>query len=1560
MALLTDIGNWAQKTFSPQQFKQKAQPSFLDRVNQIVNTKFMPGQQMTLAQGFNKATQNFSTDFGNVLRGTGGIQGQQLKNPIIPKIPIISNAAKLSANTFQTATSGLGDIARGGRNVVSGIQQRNPLQVGQGAVNTLFGGAKVATSLMPWSPAGKVFQAGNVLSQSGGDLTQRLGKGIIQGQTGITTLAPNVKEKNINILGAKFDPIVGAGSLVGFTQNPAWAKIFGKTTKLAQYGLKGLALKGGFEGLIQGLDQLPDNPSQKDITNILLTNIAFGTGAEVGTKAVSDVFKKINGTKLAQSIKEDISNRFTSKMVDTVSGPMPFWKKELKILLGQTEDIFGTRQDATQMAQSSIELPSQKIKVVNGKIKVTPNTPQLEQPKIETDSYITEQIKRQEADARSGPQGGVEELIARQKVNKLAGKAVGGNNKKWSPYSTTETPYGTQRVIDPTKTTTTTINNIGEVKVGDHIDLTKQAMGGEIKIEGKVLNIEERTSSFGTKSRTIEVQKPDGEIITKNIGLNEKIDAYKLEPRVKSQPSTQQVELPAQKIKVVNGKIKVTPNTPQLTQPKIETDSYIADQLKKQQQDARSGPQGIMAKIKGGVADFKRKWVEAYSPLIDPVNEYARKNKAEILPTKNIDDQISRVLASDTIAARWLKDNGFEGVVGKDRDLLGQYLIARDNVTGMSRQGKLTGRDFNKDMQFVQSNPQFEERANQVTAMYKQLAQMAEDNGLLPKGTVEKLVAQNPNYVRWERIFNPDEKSVMQGSGKAVASLSKQSVVQSMKGSERAIENPLVSVINRAYKTFNEVERNKAADILTTYRNIPGNPYGLRKLGPKENVGTKSTISVIKNGVKEIWEVEKEVAEAAKNLNKEQMSTWLKVITAPVRLFKAGTTTLRIPFIATNIAKDQLTAFINSERAASTSLMNPKNALESLWESVGHGETFKKLERSGSMGTSFDIYREQPRITLEEIAAKKELGSRILYKITHPEQLLRSYENIVSRGEEFTRIQQFKGTYDALIKEGRTVEDATILAARAARQNTVDFNRFGELSRVLNWVIPYFNAGIQGSRSFLRSAQRNPVGTGAKMVAAVFTPMVASTIWNMATPDRREAYNDIQDYEKENNFIIIPPNPQKDAQGRWNVIKIPLSQEVANLANVSRLYTLQAVDGDRVAAGDVAADLIGATTSLDIKNPVNQFMPQPLKPGLEVVTNKNLYTGKDIVPSYMKGKPKEEQVYKFTSGTARALGKATNLSPLQAQHLVKGYLGSTGTDIMGQIDRTLADKGIIPKEQAGGMDIVDATTARFTKASGGKIIQDAKESADKGWSPRLLTAYDYLHSSKTLDENGLPAKNRNESMAFAQIRLANPQILAREAQEARLKNKMEGDLINPLYELPFDKQRVVLTLASLPPGQDKSDLQKANIDWLKQYWAENSVFFNKLKASGVQITDTQRGPVASAYVQAQMDVQNWKDPQVRAYLDANLAYKNKVREELGLTPLASGGGFSKFGAYTKKPKKVSFKKIKIKKPSISNIKVKKLPKLKLAKQPKIKAIKVKKIKSLLTSKGKGPTIKIKA
>ena len=422
------MDNLIQKSLS--NIAKTVQQRFGQATNTLLNTKFMPNQKMTVTQAVQKAIPNFATDFGNVLRGTGGIQGQQLKNPIIPKIPVISNLAKLSGNTGQSIASGMGDIGRGAYNVGSGIQQGNFLKIGQGLVNTGMGAAKIAAPTTPF------FQAGNVLSQSGGNLTQRIGKGMIQGQTGITGLAPDVKEQQMNIMGMKIDPVVGAASLAGFVQNPAWAKIFGQTSKLAQYGLKGIALKGGVEGLIQGLDQLPDNPSQRDITNTLLTNIALGTGAEVGSQVVSNIFKKINGTKLAQSIKDDISKRFASDTVVTAQGHMPKWKAMMKNMLG--EDIY-TNQSMLGKAESSIELPKMETPVVTGKarikVRMTPveGGPQMQAPKMKTvETQRSNQLRDMVQSAYDNGKISLNEarLLLRTELPNLQGKVVYSMKKK--------------------------------------------------------------------------------------------------------------------------------------------------------------------------------------------------------------------------------------------------------------------------------------------------------------------------------------------------------------------------------------------------------------------------------------------------------------------------------------------------------------------------------------------------------------------------------------------------------------------------------------------------------------------------------------------------------------------------------------------------------------------------------------------------------------------------------------------------------------------------------------------------------------------------------------------------------------------------------------------------------------------------------------------------------------------------------------------------------------------------------------------------------------------------
>ena len=381
MAILSDIGNFVRQTFTPQQVQRtqpQQQPSFMDRVSQVINTNFLPGQQMTVSQAFNKATQNFSTDFGNVLRGTGGLQGQQLKNPIIPKVPILSNFAQMSANTGQSVATGMTGIARGGNNIVQGFKQGNPLKVGQGLVNTGFGAAQIAAAGTP------LFTGANISTQLGGPLNQKIGKGLMQGMTGINGLAPNVKENKIKVMGMEFDPIVGVASLVGFTKNPAWIKIFGKTTKLVEYGLKGIVLKGGVEGLIQGMDQLPNNPTDKDIFNILGPNVLMGVGAEVGTKVAGDILKKVWKSGIVSDMRKQMLSPFAKDIVETMQGPMPRWKAMIKQMKG--ENVYGPRASELGIAESSIKLPTEKPNVNEklGKIKVTPNTPQLVQPKINT------------------------------------------------------------------------------------------------------------------------------------------------------------------------------------------------------------------------------------------------------------------------------------------------------------------------------------------------------------------------------------------------------------------------------------------------------------------------------------------------------------------------------------------------------------------------------------------------------------------------------------------------------------------------------------------------------------------------------------------------------------------------------------------------------------------------------------------------------------------------------------------------------------------------------------------------------------------------------------------------------------------------------------------------------------------------------------------------------------------------------------------------------------------------------------------------------------------------
>lgn len=900
------------------------------------------------------------------------------------------------------------------------------------------------------------------------------------------------------------------------------------------------------------------------------------------------------------------------------------------------------------------------------------------------------------------------------------------------------------------------------------------------------------------------------------------------------------------------------------TNKTFDANKYVTEQTQLQK-DA----QGKTSKLAQAKNEFATKGLDALSPIEKPVERAAggRNN------TVSLRDQLDRSLRSDTIAGQYAKDAGLHKIVNsvKDTKAFDQYVIAK-HAADLEANGIKTGRDLGKDAQLVQSlGPQYENQSKALGLYNNKLLDKTVDYGLVSRETANYLKQKYPNYVPFDRIFS-DSELQGKGNGSGPASLSTQTVIQRIKGSDRQIHSPLESILAKTHDVIAQGERNQAAKAIADTRNIPGNPLGIKPLRTAEDVlarqdaykqlselkparnylqkaisdtqnqirdvtsknkqaagvvaakvndlterikattaegqpltgvGAKKfpefinsagrgsiedlanaylqiqdpafkgqvdkvlrqdlklgsladtlsqtsdqlntvmtkrgelfneaklhadaqakgldTISTINNGIKEIYQTTPEVAQAAKSLNKQQLGLVGKILSYPTRVLRLGATGANLPFAAANVVKDTASSFINSQHPLRASVANPKVFLQALSAAFHHGgENYSELVREGAGGTSFDIARNSAPDTLAKIRSERNIGTKVLYTARHPSELLRAVEDTIGRSEEFGRAKEYFGNKEAALKEGKTSNQAVAYGADAARNNTVNFARAGEYGRVLNSVLPYFNAGIQGSRTLLRNIRDRPVQTGAKIVISASFPVAAATAWNLSDPKRRAAYNDIQDYEKQGNIIIIPPNPKKDANGRWNAIKIPVSQEIANVNNVVR-NGVEAMQKDKgINFPALAGNLTGTATSLNTQSPrqlAGQVIPQAIKPGIESLTNQNLFTGNKIVPDNMKNLDAKDQYGQNTSGTARVLGGATNISPYMIDNTIRTSLGGLGQTGVNAADNALAKLGVIKPEEIKGKSITSGITGRFSGAQGASqyapIDKALKDNFDK-------------------------------------------------------------------------------------------------------------------------------------------------------------------------------------------------------------------------------------------------------
>lgn len=735
----------------------------------------------------------------------------------------------------------------------------------------------------------------------------------------------------------------------------------------------------------------------------------------------------------------------------------------------------------------------------------------------------------------------------------------------------------------------------------------------------------------------------------------------------------------------------------------FNVDKYVSEQLKNRELARKSEKGSLISKTKDFFGELKAKLVDSTAPIEDILNKNVKSNKINLLPEQDIHNQIDRVLRAPTIAGQFARDGGMVDVIRKVDSLknLDQYLIAKHAIE-LEARGIKTGRNITKDGALVDTLfDKYEPFAKTISEYSQKLLDYSAESGLISKDLASTLKSRYPDYVPFQRVFNELEKS--QGFGtNAVASLSKQNIIQKIEGSSREIESPIESLLGKTNDAFRQGEKNVAGRMLAEYEKLPGNPFSLRELKPGDTA--PHTISFLEDGVKRTFETTKEIADAAKSLNVQQLNILGQIFAFPTRIARLGITGINLPFVGANIAKDQVTAFINSNYGLRTSVANPVNFLRSLFSVLKHDDLYQEMVRAGGAGTSFDISRNQVNQTVSRIRSGRNAISKIKYTVTHPQELLRIVEDIIGRSEEFTRMQQYRGTKKALLGKGLNEKNAVIGGARAARDSTVNFARRGEWGTVLNSAFLYLNASIQGTRTLLTNLKTKPITTGAKIAVSALFPMAVVTTWNLSDPERKKAYEDIPDYEKENNIIIIPPNPTQDENGKWNVIKIPLSQEINSIVGAVRRPIESAHGLDPLKFKDFAKSLIGTVSPISptAGSLLSTLTPQAVKPSIEAATNKNLFTGYPQVSQGLENLSPENQIKADTSKFAINWGKRLGVSPIKIDAFIKGTFGGVGSQLTGQ------------------QNVKDAVIARFGKAAGGEVdnrtykeLQDkAREKAD--------------------------------------------------------------------------------------------------------------------------------------------------------------------------------------------------------------------------------------------------------
>lgn len=611
--------------------------------------------------------------------------------------------------------------------------------------------------------------------------------------------------------------------------------------------------------------------------------------------------------------------------------------------------------------------------------------------------------------------------------------------------------------------------------------------------------------------------------------------------------------------------------------------------------------------------------------------------------------------------------------------------------------------------------------------------EMLVESGIISKEAAQSARAKNQFYITFETIGQMIREAGEEGAGFAKNSfnMAQQNVFKGIGESTTGIADPLESTLQKAIRSIETADKNSV--LLDFVRNNPDQIKIVRE-GSTASEG-KAIINMFDNGNKISVEVDEMLASAVKNLQSEPFNWAIKVASIPTHILKAGAVTYNPAFFVVNPARDISDALIAEGAQVGlgdsvkilgeyTSALISTSKTDSAWAN------WVKAGGSQSTFLSSEIAK-APEITISSLAKIRSKNPLDIVK--------KIFDKLSKTTEETTRLAKFnkdigevgEDTFKTVKRNFATSQTDDLAKTNMLSKNnelsqftnresitpfaqlpenlrkasfdsrniTLDFARMGNLGRLVNQLIPFFNVGIQGSAKVIGLIRNNPIGFGKSMAVYAGIPSTLLYLHNRSLED----WQDVSDYEKENNIIIMLRDrteeekleQEKIGKPEINAITIPKGNISKPFLNLWENFLSYMDNNERDTFMDLIAKQLQEVSPIGFpfgeggtNKTLSKITPQIIKAPIESVTNKNLFTGRDIVPYSLEGVAPEEQYYEDTSPLAKALGKILGMSPLK----IENFLSTSG----GSVGKALLD----PRK------IKDITYGRFFGVRGGQKQAD--------------------------------------------------------------------------------------------------------------------------------------------------------------------------------------------------------------------------------------------------------------